>query len=282
MSLPTLIWCILMLLIMSNPLHAFVFSKNASGFVRVSLQRQGQFPLHHANGTLDFRYLGPRPRVQSHICRTRCTRLMVECGKQTSLLADKSLQEIDTPSWILLVFAHSSGTSVVGEKASSDCLLEPGIYDPDESGWAEATGRSFETTLLNDRQVRGQVWKDSFEIAGLVVPEVTFGVAVRRFVPASHHADGLCGMARAMVSPLHADGFFFEMIRHEVVDNEIFGLALARQGPSELSLGGVNARLFDNLAFMPLTGDYGYWEVEGFLIGGQHAFLQDIIASNEA
>ena len=138
-------------------------------------------------------------------------------------------------------------------------------------------GGRFEATPIDGVTIEGRIVEDTLEIAGLNIPGVSFGLADQPFMPSTHHADGICGLASPRLSAIDENGFFYDMIELELLDNDVFGIALSRQGYSELTLGGVNAALYEDLTFVPVIGQYGLWEVAGSIVLHGRSFTFDFM-----
>ncbi|KAL9939812.1 hypothetical protein V8E36_001629 [Tilletia maclaganii] len=135
----------------------------------------------------------------------------------------------------------------------------------------------FNNVVVHGRELSGTVWMDTMQIADLSIPGVIFGLAQDIFMPQTYHADGLCGLAMPHETVLDDEGFFFTMVTNEMLDNAMFGIALSRHAPSELTLGAVNPSLFEDLTFVPVVGTSGFWQIPAVLVAAGGSIPMEII-----
>ncbi|KAL9939816.1 hypothetical protein V8E36_001633 [Tilletia maclaganii] len=115
----------------------------------------------------------------------------------------------------------------------------------------------------------GMIWKTDVTVGG---QEVAVELDTRQ----------TCMILGIPSQSVKQDNFFFEMVDRQTLSNPLFGVALSRRGHSELSLGGVNSSLYDDLTFVPLVGEHGFWEIEGFILVGDRALPQVFIMDSTA
>ncbi|KAL9939810.1 hypothetical protein V8E36_001627 [Tilletia maclaganii] len=264
---------------------SFAFSVGSCGVTKqfrsskVPLKQQGRFPAHNASSTLDYFDLERHMVMLSAKYAFRndmSTRNSF--GPERRNKGYNELQfEPEGMTWKAELFIGGADVTVEIDTTSSDCLIEASAYSPDSSVTAEAVEEFFGTVLPSGLEVTGSIWTDNIEIAGLEIPKVHFGLSHAPFMPASRHADGICGLAWPLRTAIEANGLFFEMVDLEMLDREVFGLALSRNGYSELALGAVNPELYEDLSFTPLTGDQGFWQIRGTIIGEHHTMDFDFI-----
>ncbi|KAL9938530.1 hypothetical protein V8E36_002249, partial [Tilletia maclaganii] len=252
--------------------------------LHVSLTPAGRFPTLHSNDSLDIGFIDRH----SAFLAAKYTHLTGAYTKASGwltgrTLAFESLQyESDGMIWKTDVTVGGQEVAVELDTASPDCLIEADVYDPRDTEPERQAVGTFNTVLSNDMVVSGDVWEETFGIAGIEIANIAIGMATHPFMPRTYHVDGLCGLAWPTLSALNRDNFFFEMVDRQTLSNPLFGVALSRRGHSELSLGGVNSNLYDDLTFVPLVGEHGFWEIEGFILVGDRALPQVFIMDSTA
>ncbi|KAL9939811.1 hypothetical protein V8E36_001628 [Tilletia maclaganii] len=237
----------------------------------ILLQRQGRFPVHLSNGTFDFESFDRHLKVLV----TKYARGSASFTSTSDALHPSRREvghgileyEADGMMWKVEIHIGAQHLSVELDTSSPDCFIESSAYNPFESETAFDWTQMFSNVNVHSTEVSGTVWMDTFQVADLTIPGVSFGLADGEFMPRNHHADGVCGLAMSELSAINHRGLFTTMINDESLDNPLFGMALSRHGNSEITFGAVNPALFEDLTFVPVVDALGFWQIPALLVG---------------
>ncbi|KAL9935196.1 hypothetical protein V8E36_006272 [Tilletia maclaganii] len=251
------------------------------GAASVMLKQQGYFPVHHKNGTFNFKIFDRHlDGLLTKYARSTASQGSIGEVSRTSRREVRHAfmdYEPDGMMWKVEIQLGQQHLDVELDTTAPDCFVEPSAYDPSESEHATNRNDHFNNAVVHGRELSGAVWMDTMQIAGLIISDVIFGLAQDRFMPQTYHADGLCGLAMPDQTVLDDEGFFFTMLTNEMLDNPMFGMALSRHTPSELTFGAVNPSLFEDLTFVPVVGTSGFWQIPAVLVAAGASIPMEII-----
>jgi cathepsin D len=161
---------------------------------------------------------------------------------------------------VRLAYAHSFS-------GSSETLLtftQSGhkTYNPSHSSTSRDLHKTYDLRYGDGSSVRGEQYTDTVSITGLKATGQTLGGSTQYSSSFQHPrfpADGLLGMAYQSISVYNAPTLFQSLVAQRQT-NSVFAFKLGQSG-SELTIGGVNPRLYKgSFTYVPVTHQ-GYWQV---------------------
>ncbi|KAF4604248.1 hypothetical protein EYR40_001429 [Pleurotus pulmonarius] len=150
---------------------------------------------------------------------------------------------------------------------SSDCKKNCDghtLYDSSKSETSKPLAKDFTLQYGDGSTVNGLQFTDTVTIAGVTAETQTLGSAKEYsegFSSKSFPADGLMGMGYESISSYGASPVFQSFVSQKKVSKPVFAFKLAKEG-SELTLGGLNTKLYKGDFTYALVTKQGYWMVE--------------------
>lgn len=149
-------------------------------------------------------------------------------------------------------------TSADFDTGSSDTLVNPGAYNPDQSSSSSDTGTTFNDGYGDGTQANGEVYQDALTIGGLHADKAYIGLSQSQFIGGQGEGNnqGISGMAFPnLASFQQQEPYFYSLLNAGVLDQQAFIFALRTSG-STLTLGAAS----DSATYVPVT-DASYWSI---------------------
>ncbi|KAK7691231.1 hypothetical protein QCA50_006334 [Cerrena zonata] len=161
--------------------------------------------------------------------------------------------DFDTGSSDLFLPSSSCTTNCKGHK----------LYNPSSSSTSVDKGKTFSLQYGDGSSVSGEQYSEAVTIARLSATGQAIGAANRYssgFSLDEYPPDGLLGMGYQSISEYNSPPLVQTLIAQGKIDQPIFAFKLASSG-SELSIGGLNTKLYTGaFTTVPVTTK-GYWQV---------------------
>ncbi|KAG7445898.1 acid protease [Guyanagaster necrorhizus] len=137
------------------------------------------------------------------------------------------------------------------------------IYNTSSSSSAEDQDQKFSLAYGDGSTVEGNIFTDTFTIAGLTGTNQSIGAATTYssgFSIDNFQPDGLVGMAFKEISDFGDDPVFQTLVSQGVVTAPEFAFELSTSG-AELFLGGVNTNKFTGSFTTSQVSNTGFWQI---------------------
>lgn len=157
------------------------------------------------------------------------------------------------------------------DTGSSDTLVNPSAYDPNQSSTSQDTGTTFRDGYGDGTQAYGEVYQDALSIAGLSAPTAYIGLSQSQFVGGNEgNNQGISGMAFPNLAAFQQQTpYFYSLINAGALDQQAFTFKLRSSG-SSLTLGSKSS----SATYVPVT-DASYWTVDAQVNGQSTSGIVD-------
>ncbi|KAL9933765.1 hypothetical protein V8E36_007423 [Tilletia maclaganii] len=177
------------------------------------------------------------------------------------------LNNVDDFLWMgtILLGTPPQPVNVQFDTGSADTLLNPGVYQPNNSATSAKTSRTFSTFYGDGTTAAGVMYRDVITVGNLKAPFAAIGLAAQQFINPEDEggSQGISGMAFQSLSAFNHPSFFDTLRYAGVLSAPTFSFRLTDSG-SSLTLGGVNnADINGNITWSPVNPSNGYWAVSG-------------------
>ncbi|KAK0490644.1 acid protease [Armillaria novae-zelandiae] len=182
--------------------------------------------------------------------------------------------EVGTPS-VKFTVDFDTGSSdffLPGPNCDSSCGGHT-VYDTSSSSTATDQNQRFSLAYGDGSTVEGDVFTDTFTIAGLKATKQAIGAATTYssgFSADNFQPDGLVGMAFKEISDFGDDPLFQTLVSQGVTTSPEFAFELSTSG-AELFLGGVNQNKYTGSFTTSRVSSTGFWQInmDSANIGGK-------------
>jgi cathepsin D len=137
------------------------------------------------------------------------------------------------------------------------------LYNPSASRTSTDLGYGFMIQYGDGSYVFGEEYTDTVIIEGLKATHQTLGAVTdesQEFGASEFPADGILGLGFQSISEYNAPPVFQTLIAQGQTDSPVFAMKLTAKD-SELTLGGLDERLYKgNVSYVPVSQE-GYWQI---------------------
>lgn len=172
--------------------------------------------------------------------------------------------EVGTPS-VKFNVDFDTGSSdffLPGPNCDSSCDGHT-VYDTSSSSTATNQNQKFSLAYGDGSTVEGDIFTDTFTIAGLKATKQAIGAATTYssgFSADNFKPDGLVGMAFKQISDFGDDPLFQTLVSQGVTTSPEFAFELSKSG-AELFLGGVNQDKYTGSFTTSQVSNTGFWQI---------------------
>jgi len=126
----------------------------------------------------------------------------------------------------------------------------------------DGTPRDTMAVSFGTGQIKGEFVKDRVCVGSLCVNMPFIEATSETDEPFEEYKfDGILGLALPALSESPNFNFVQKLKDSGRLENAVFSVFLADDGPSEVSFGGASKRVASEWLYSPVTGDSGYWQV---------------------